>query len=102
VSGKFIHPWAEKAVKTIQTELFFEKTSLSFDQDMLGMNDIDIDFCLEKLPASSKTNIASNWSFPNRIPLPQAIHALVHLLFLIGPADSLKKRSWPPLTIVGW
>jgi hypothetical protein len=89
VSGKFIHPWLETAVKTIRAALFDEKKSNSFAQDMPGMHDKEVAFYLEKLTASSETNTQSKWTFPKIIPKPQGIHALVHLLFLIGPAHSL-------------
>ena len=91
--GKFINVWAENAVKVIQQELFVEKSSKSFFHEMPEAMDMDGPEELSANLAAAQITTNSKWNFPKKIPRPQALHALVHLVFLTAPAISFKTEQ---------
>lgn len=94
-AGKFINHWATKAVETIQRTLFTEKKSKSFHYEMPEATSmVTADAFIASMKESASKVSQSKWSFPpNRIPTPQALHAVVHLVFLTGPAESFKQEE---------
>jgi hypothetical protein len=94
MSGVFIETWRDHLKDTIIRKLFDFHHSRSFAMAMPNAAPLtQIGFFIYELKTLMEKCSGNKFFFPKKVPVPQAVLTLIHLVFLIAPAQSTKKLA---------